>query len=34
MKTKKHDRREFIKKSVGAIAGITAFPLMMVFPLA
>ncbi len=26
MKTRKHDRREFIKRSAGAIAGLTAFP--------
>ena len=29
MKTKKHDRREFIKRSAGAIAGITAFPFIV-----
>ena len=29
MKTKKHGRREFIKRSAGAIAGITAFPFIV-----
>jgi len=29
MKTKKHGRREFIKRSAGAIVGITAFPFIV-----